>query len=309
MNTAPTLDVLARSQAGIVTRGQLLGAGWSSGRVDRSLASGRIVVVTRGVYRVCGAPFTRRAAQHAALLAVGDGAVLARWTAAALHGFTDHRPGPIDVLAHHPKREPWHCRGLLRVRQTRCLPTQEQAEADGLPVTSGARTILDLAPSASSAQLAELVAGAVRVRACTLDDLQRVLDRHPVARARGRVRAALGLLADDGVAARSAAEVAALRALVRAGLPRPVMAFRVTDDLGDFLAEVDLAYPQHRIGIEIDGFRWHHTPERKQADEERQNRLVLAGWTILRFSAAEVRARPETLTAAVARALANRDTD
>lgn len=304
VDPVPTLDDLARRQAGTVSRGQLVAAGWSPDRVDRARAAGRLIPVARGVYRVDGAPFTRRAAHHAALLVVGDGAVLARWTAAALHDVADRRRGPVDVLALHPKRTPKGCQDLLRLRRTRNLPPEERCLVRGLPTTSGARTVLDLAPTTSTARLAELIATAVRVGACTLDDLDRVLARHPGAEGRARVTGALDLLAGDGASTRSAVEVAALRRLLEAGLPRPVLAHRVTDADGHVLAEVDLAYPARRLGIEIDGFRWHHTPAQKHADEQRQNRLVLSGWTILRFSANEVRARGDAVTAAVAQALA-----
>jgi predicted transcriptional regulator of viral defense system len=76
------LDELALPQAGVVSGSQLLAAGWSSRAIDRGLARGRLTRVARGVYRVSGAPWGRRAAQHAALLLVGHAATLARWSAA-----------------------------------------------------------------------------------------------------------------------------------------------------------------------------------------------------------------------------------
>lgn len=111
------------------------------------------------------------------------------------------------------------------------------------------------------------------------------------------------LLGSDGAQTRSGVEIAALQALVKGGLPRPVLAYRVHDTQGRFIAEVDLAYPELKLAIEIDGYRWHSTPAQKRADEERQNRLILAGWTVLRFSAAEVRHDPEVLATTVSRYL------
>ena len=267
------------------------------------MARGRLLRVGRGVYRASGAPWSRRAAQHTAILLVGEGVVLARWSAAELHGFVENRGGPLDVLAPHPHRQPADADGLVRLRTTRTLPPDERCEVHGLPATSGARTLLDLAGACSVGRLAELIAGAVRVGACSLDDLECVLQTHRNARGRSRLVSAVGMLADDGATSRSDVEVAALRALLEAGLPRPVVAFRIVDDGGRFLAEVDLAYPDARVAVEIDGFAWHSSPARKRRDEERQNRLVLAGWTVLRFSASEVRARPHLLVAAVRRAL------
>ncbi len=51
------------------------------------------------------------------------------------------------------------------------------------------------------------------------------------------------------------------------GRLRSVLAHRVIDDAGRFLAEVDLAYPDRRIAIELDGFRWHSSPARKHAED------------------------------------------
>lgn len=302
-----TMEELARPQAGVVSRSQLLAAHWSSGAIERELARGRLVRVVRGVDRVSGAPWSRRAAQHAAILLVGHGATLARWSAAELHGFAEPRGGPLDLLAPHPRRQPADADQLLRLRSTRDLRPADRCEIEGLPVTSGARTLVDLAGLASSARLAELTAAAIRVRACTLEQLGHALDARPSARGRARLAAALALLGEDGPRARSDVEIGAVRILVEAGLPRPVVAHRVfDDDDGGFVAEVDLAYPHLRLAIEIDGFRWHSSPARKRHDEARQNRLVLAGWTVLRFSAAEVRSRPWTFVDAVRAALGSR---
>lgn len=298
------LEELGRRQAGVVTRRQLLAAGWSSAAIDRALRSERLHVIRPGLYRLCGAPWTRRTAQHAAVLLVGDGAVLARWSAAELLGLVQPRRGPIEVCAPHTRRRRAESDGLLRLIRTRRLPPTERTEVDGLPTTSAARTLLDLAGVMPVDRLGELVATAVRLRACTSERVREVLAAHPTARGRGRLVASLELLADDGTAARSEVEVAALSAIVGADLPRPAVAFRVLDEHGAFLAEVDLAYPHLRLAIEIDGFAWHSSPERKRRDEERQNLLVLAGWTVLRFSAVEVRRRPHVLVAAVRRALA-----
>ena len=297
------LDELAGTQAGIVARRQLLGAGWPPVAVERAVAGRQLVPVARGVYRLCGAPWDRAAARHAAVLLVGDDAVLAGWTAAELHGLADPREGPVDVCAPVARRRPAGADDLLRLTRTRSLPVDEVAEVAGLPVTSVARTLLDLAAHTTTGRLAELIATATRVTGCRPPAVQRVLAAHPRAQGRGRLTSALALLGDDGTAARSEVEIAALHAIVDAGLPRPVVAHRVVDDRRRFVAEVDLAYPDRRIAIEIDGFAWHSSPDRKRRDEQRQNALVLAGWTVLRFSAAEVRRRPHVVVTAVQRAL------
>jgi predicted transcriptional regulator of viral defense system len=297
------LDRLAMSSAGVVSRTALISGGWSTSAIDRALVSGRLRKVAIGVYRVAGAPWTRAASRHAALAAAGPGAVIARSSAAELLGLLDPQPGPHQVLVPHHRRPVAIPPEIATVTRTRTLTAADIVECAGLPTTSLARTLLDVSGSTDRAALAELLAAAANRRHLDLDDVRSVLDRNPAARGRAELRAALELLDDDGARARAEVEVVALHALVQAGLPRPAVAYTVRGRDGRFLAEVDLAYPRWRLAIEIDGFRWHSTPARKRADEERQNRLVLAGWTVLRFSATIVRSQPEVLTEAVTVAL------
>lgn len=86
--------------------------------------------------------------------------------------------------------------------------------------------------------------------------------------------------------------------LVNGGLPRPVAQFEVRDDQGRFVARLDLAYPQWKIGIEYDGDQ-HRDAMTFRADVARLNRLRLAGWTILRFTATDVFRKPEQMVAQV----------
>jgi very-short-patch-repair endonuclease len=298
------LDRLAAPRAGVVARAELEALGWSDGRIAHAVHSGALIRVWRGVYRLAGVAWTRRAGFHAAVLAVGADAHLARWSAAELHGFCEPRPRPVDVLIPHRRTVEVRTDGFLRISRTRALPEPDRAVVGELPVTAPARTVLDLAATTATTRLAELVAAAIRVHACGVEDLQAVMSRRPNVRGRGRLRQVLHLLDEDGGRSRSDVEVVALRELVRAGLPRPAVAFKVHDDQGRFVAEVDLAYPEVRLAIEIDGYRWHSTPAQKRADEDRQNRLVLAGWTVLRFSAAEVRSDPRPMVQAIRTALA-----
>lgn len=304
-STSPSaeLDHLAASSFGIVVRRELLGAGWSDSRIQRAVRAGVLVRLGAGVYRVRGAPWTRHASRQAAVAIVGDGAVLARWSAAEVLGFADARPGPHQLLVAHGRRTVTTAPGLVEVTRTRRLDQTDLTEVAGITTTSAARTLLDLAPDVDATRLAELTTEAVRRAGLGLADLERVLARSPRATGRRQLRTVIELLGEDGHRTRSMVEMAALTALLDAGLPRPEVAYIVRAADGTTLAEVDLAYPTHRLAIEIDGYRWHSSPARKRADEERQNRLVLAGWTVLRFSATVVRQTPTALVEAVATAL------
>ncbi|OMQ16003.1 hypothetical protein A7K94_0205590 [Modestobacter sp. VKM Ac-2676] len=91
--------------------------------------------------------------------------------------------------------------------------------------------------------------------------------------------------------------------LHEAGLPRPTLQHRVLDDQGCQIGFGDMAWPERRVLVEFDG-DVHRERRVFVADLRRQNRLVLEGWVVLRFSSADVRGRPHEVVAAVRRALA-----
>ena len=91
-------------------------------------------------------------------------------------------------------------------------------------------------------------------------------------------------------------------ALVLAGLA-PVCQHVVTDSRGAFVARVDLAFPEHRVAIEYDGWAVHQQGDAFRRDRQRQNALVMAGWTVLRFTAEDLR-RLEVVVRQVRAALA-----
>jgi very-short-patch-repair endonuclease len=88
--------------------------------------------------------------------------------------------------------------------------------------------------------------------------------------------------------------------LVIARLPRPQAQVSLYDDLGHFLGRPDFYYPLHRLALEYDG-AYHR--ENLTGDNRRQNRLVDAGYRLLRFTAADVLSAPDSVVALVRRAL------
>lgn len=85
--------------------------------------------------------------------------------------------------------------------------------------------------------------------------------------------------------------------LIRAGLPRPIAQYVVVVD-GRTIARLDLAYPEWKIGVEYDGDHHRDRPV-FAADLRRQNKLVAAGWTILRFTATDIYRNPDTIVAQI----------
>ncbi len=79
----------------------------------------------------------------------------------------------------------------------------------------------------------------------------------------------------------SVAEMRFVRRLVANGLPEPVLQHEVHDAAGRFVARLDLAYPEPRVGLEMNGFRWHATPVGYARDQERLRRLAALDWLVL----------------------------
>ena len=93
------------------------------------------------------------------------------------------------------------------------------------------------------------------------------------------------------------------RLVKKYGLPMPVFQHRVYSTGGVFLGRVDFAYPELKIAIEVDGWQAHSTPGQLDRDLARQNKLILNGWTVLRFSWKRVVLRPAEVAAQIAAAL------
>lgn len=175
----------------------------------------------------------------------------------------------------------------------------DMTRRSGFPVTTPARTWRDLAAVLPPGPLLA-VTDQVLARWCTPDDLRRQLDRRPGGRGSARARAVLPV-ADP----RSESPMeSVLRWLVHeAGLPAPVLQHVVVDDAGRFCGRADLAWPHARVLVEFDG-DLHRDRAVFVADLRRQNRLVAAGWTVLRFSSADLLGRPAEVVAEIRAAVA-----
>jgi len=261
--------VFAR-QHGVVLRSQAIAAGVTDAMIETRLVTGRWVLVARGVYRLAGVPVTWRQRALGACLVSGPGSVLSHRSAAVLWGVSGFRPGPVEltVPAGRSGRN-----ALARVHRS-----SEVAGAvrDGIPVTRPARTVVDLAEVVSGARLEEAVDDVLCRRLCRLDEIA----PRPGRRGSAALRAVLDAWNGEGPAD-GVAEMRILRQLLAAGLPQPVRQHEIR--VGNtFVARVDLAYPDQRIAIELDGFRWHAGRGPFRSDRIRGNRIEAAGWRLLR---------------------------
>ena len=244
-----------------MARRQLIAAGISSAAVGRALTAGRLLPEHRGVYVVPGSETTTLGRETAALLAVREGALLSHHTAAALWGL--RLPAAEDIHLLVAGGPAALVRGV-RIHRTHALEPEDARIVKALPVTSPARTIIDLAPHLADRRLEFTIDQAITEKLVRLSQLRRALERLTHAAGRRRV---LELL-DDGTRTtitRSHAEERLL-ALVARRVAEPLVNTRL---LG---YEVDFYWPQARLAVEVDGFRFHAT---RSAERDRRKDAVL----------------------------------
>jgi hypothetical protein len=296
--TEQAIAQLARSQHGAVSRRQLLAAGLSDGMVNRRLAARRLERLHPGVYAVGGSAPTWEREAMAACLLLGPRATLSHTSAGRIWGIVPEASGPLEVLVPTCEHRGGRRRGIV-VHRTRSLTSADRAIVRELPVTTVGRTLVDLSSLGDRELLARALDDALCRRIATPGRLVATFDR---VRLQGRRHAAvlLELLETwvDGEGVDSVAEGAFLRRIRDAGLPAPVTRLKVFD-AGLFVARLDLAWPDRKLALEVDGFRWHANPRAFAADAERANRLVALGWTVLRATPAQLDTRSETVLNAV----------
>jgi very-short-patch-repair endonuclease len=263
---------LGEVQHGRVARRQLLDSGLSKDQIQSRLDSGHLHRVTRGVYAVGHPGTSLRAAQMAAVLAAGREAVLSHTSAAALWGLLAPEPPPFHVTR---PGSTLRRRGVPGHRAK--LPTADVTVYDRIPVTTVARTIIDLAESEGEPILLRAL-GEAEVRG--LITRQALVDALPRWNGRRGLKPLRVVLLEDLGAAptRSHLEDLFHRLVREAGLPRPISNTTV---LG---YEVDAFWPQHRVVVELDGRTFHDTATRFEFDRARDARLVAAGYVPLRFT-------------------------
>jgi very-short-patch-repair endonuclease len=163
---------------------------------------------------------------------------------------------------------------------------------NGIPVTSAARTIIDAAYGRSASDVDRLVRQAQFRKLFLPDELREVLQRRPCRSVR--------VLLDDLAPTQSGLEDRFLRLCDRFGLPRPE-----TQDVRG-RTRPDFVWRAERLVVEVDSWSAHGTPRAFQADRAQSNALQLSGWTILRFTYADVTRRPASVAAQMRSALGAR---
>ncbi|MGQ0805198.1 MAG: endonuclease domain-containing protein [Actinomycetota bacterium] len=291
--------LLAARQHNLVTRAQARGLGFSDLMIRWRVRTGRWRRLRRGVLAVGGAPPTFEQAVMSAVLAGGETAAASHATAAFLWGLPIDAPDRIEITTVLERRV--RIEGV-RAHRTGILHEYDRRVRRGIPIASVARTIVDLSMRVDAKGLARLFDAGLRRGLVSHVGLYRTVERLRLAPGRSpdRIHALLAKRLPGYDAGDSDLERDAWEALVGSGLPEPVRQHRVTVNGRRY--KIDLAYPEQRIAIELDGYDSHRTRNAFDNDRARGNELVLAGWTLLRFTS---NTPPEGLVAAVDEALSS----
>ena len=285
-------DLIGR-QHGLISRRQALQLGLSSGGVQARVSRGEWRRVQPGVYLARTHGLTPVARLWAAWLAVPDsvtsGACAAWWS-----GLTDRWPGVVELAVPRDRtvaRRP----GITIVR--RDLDPLDVTTRRGLAVTGFALSVLHGAVALGSDGPAMM--DRALQRSLSFANLHAAYCRQIGSR-RSRQSHLLMAAAGDNAAAQS--ERLLITLFKRAGISGWSVNTRLALPGGHEVFP-DFTFRQQRVLIEVDGWAWHHSPERFARDRQRQNALVLAGWTVLRFTWFDLTQRPAAVLAEIRAAL------
>jgi hypothetical protein len=234
------------------------------------------------VLRCTLTPVTWESRAMEAQLAAGPAAALGRWSAARLHQLIQPGTRATDLDLIQPSARNRRAAVPLP-RRSQHLTSEDVVEVNGFRCTSIAWTIVDLACCAAPRGVERLAARAIAERRVTQDELDSVVRRLRDVPGVPAARRLLGITEEVVPRSRSAPESGFARAMVDAGLPRPVINHPVTDAAGRH-RELDAAWPAWGVAAELDLHPTHGTTIGRRLDGRRQNDLV-HDWTLLRFDA------------------------
>lgn len=297
------LSALAAQQHGLMTHEQVTKE-MSRTRLSRLVRAKTWQVVRPGVYRRAAKTQTEAQELLAVQLWADRTAVVSHSSAARLLGLNVARTNLELTITRFKGDLPG-----VTLHRTKTLDFEEDCrEFKGILVTDGARTVIDLACSLKEDDAAVLVEEAWRRRIVTPQWVMKKLEAMKK-RPRGGV-ALLEILRDCGTRKgplESALEVRVWRLLKRHGLTRLTANVPFSDGFGQ-PGRIDMAFIDHSLAIECDGWESHGTREAFDSDRRRMQRLVALGWRVLPVTWKHLTEEPEDLVARVREALSYRVT-
>jgi very-short-patch-repair endonuclease len=283
------IGTLADRRHGVVTRAELRALGLSDNAIDARLRSGRLWRVHRGVYAVGRPTLTTAGRFLAAAVSCGGNAALSHFSAAVLWGLLPQRGPRIDVTV--PRGGQRRRRGALIIHRA-ALPRADVTTRHAIPVTTPARTLIDLADVLPRRGLERALDEAAYLRR----DLGELAPRNG-RRGSGTLAAVLVRHDAGSTRTRSELEERMLGLCRRFLLPAPEVNATVEGYTADFV------WREQGLIVETDGWRAHGTREAFERDRRRDADLLATGWRVLRISYARLEREPEWVAQRIAAAL------
>ena len=280
MRTFPDIELaeLAAKQHGAVSREQRKACGFSDRMLVDRVRAGRLHRIHRGVYAVGHKRLSREGRLMAAALACGPGAVLSHATAASVWDLRPTNAAKVDVTI--PSSKGRQAPAVVRLRRRPGLSAADVTRHNGLPITTPARTLLDLAAVVRPAALDRALEQAEKLQLLDTTPIHELLERE-----RGRPGAPAFARAIQQYApepTRSDLEAEFIALCRTHDLPRPSMNTWIEG------YEVDAHWAGTLLVAELDSRRHHHTTAAFERDRLRDAALAAAGYTVMRFTARRI---------------------
>lgn len=234
----------------------------------------------------------------AAVLACGPAAYLSHSSSGALHDVAQRGAGPIGVSV-ITDRVRLHAG--VSVHRVGSLTPSDVTVVDGIPTTTVARVLLDFAAEGRIADLGAAIGRAQRARSLDVAAVAALIERCRGHRGVARLRLETeGLLPHGGVP-KSEFERRFRRLFEAHRLPEPVINGLIT--LEHCTLQVDFHWPEARLVVEADGYRWHSDKSAHEQDRRRDQELKRAGWEVLRFTWRQLTQEPARTAGLIAEML------
>lgn len=289
------LEWLARQQRQVFSRGQVDAVGLNRKVISRRVSSGDWHQVGPNTFTFAGVELDWRGRLRAGILDLGDGAQVTAEAAAGLAGWDSYREEPLVFLV------PDALRGRSTVGETITIPVidrRDRRTIDGLPVTSPAMTLVQLAGRVTPELLGDAFDSACRQRSTCEADIERLLDR-------------IGRQGRRGIAdLAKVMEMAGVESwlerrfleLLPPGMPTPALQ-RIYRPDGKRVARVDFDFAPLPVIVEVGGRKGYMSVHDRNDKERRRNQLQLLGKTVYFFSREDIVDRPHDVVATLERAI------
>ena len=282
------LSERATNQFGLLTAEQLQEAGFSKTMVTRRVGNGEFNRRARGVIELAGVGHSWEQDVLAAVLSASAEALASHRSAARLWGFRTI-DDEVEISIRYPRKATLE--GVV-IHSIRDLEPQDRTVVDGIPVTTPERTICDLGLIFPETEVHRILRHAIANGLVVPRDLWNMRQRTSKQGRNGTgvLERVLKALPETTSFAESGLEIQFLEICEQFQIPSPVSQLPVRVSGRNF--RLDFAWVAERVFVEVDGAAFHSSSVQIANDGGRQNLLVQAGWTPLRFTYADLRDRP-----------------